>query len=449
MKPTDGKHYLIMAAVVRQALLMLILIAPACGAALEEAKRTQHQHGQLQAECDELLRLAIRRPYGWAWDAAAGNDNSRGSSQVVSMQPRHTPAAGALLILAANLLDEPQYLDAAREVAKGMAAAQETSGRIPTQPIFGTRAGGRDEPTLVPDRAPTIAALAFLLMFDEASEGKHAIARQAAVRAAHWLARQQTPVGGWPSSHPPGADPKTGQRIVRLDSPDHRNSTYALLLAGQVLQERLLARSGQKAAEFLIKLRLPVRRRAGDLLWATTYSLEGTPNSDALALREGADLLASYYTMQVLLGAYLTSGHDESLKALVESSQTLQVLTKDQVAPWQRFPEGPPEVDDPATQPGVFHSPQALQESGQALDSELLLRSIERLRSMDQERYEAELVPRLSARQHAALAMVGLLEGPMLIAAGPPPQEAFGDRNGSNLTARVSKLWSMMREVLL
>jgi len=159
---------------------------------------------QLAQECDALIASAVKRPYGWAWtsqatDAAAAADRK----PQVDMRPGATPAAGAVLLWAGLLLEEPRYVEAAVNVARGVVASQASNGNVVTEPTFGPTAGKREPPAAVPDRAATRAGVALLLACVGADESKDELLKRSAIRAAAWLAKQQANDGGFPTEAPP------------------------------------------------------------------------------------------------------------------------------------------------------------------------------------------------------------------------------------------------------
>src|SRR5947207_1345436 len=75
---------------------------------------------ELRAECEGLIRDAVKRPYGWGW--AASGEVEKGKTVVVDV--RGSAAAGLLLWRAGEVLKEPKFLEAARQVGRGLAAGQ-------------------------------------------------------------------------------------------------------------------------------------------------------------------------------------------------------------------------------------------------------------------------------------------------------------------------------------
>src|SRR5262249_49837627 len=175
---------------------------------------------QLAAECDALTAAAIRRPYGWGWDNVPPEASTRGSTtpRHVTLGPLGTPAAGLLLLWSGQLLHETKYEQAAIETARGIAAAQTQTGKIPLHTIFGPAPSPRGEVSAVPERAATAAAIAFLLETAHSDQPKPEILSRSTTRAAQWMARQQMR-DAWPESY--AANPEESHNaspIIRLDN---------------------------------------------------------------------------------------------------------------------------------------------------------------------------------------------------------------------------------------
>ena len=198
-----------------KSIVVIILVCFSPSAARARPEKTYAR--QLALESDALLSDAIHRPYGWAWDPDGvaepqGRTGMRILPRPVSMQILATPSAGLILLWSGRLLDEARYVHGAEEAARAVAAAQMPTGMIQSRPIFGANAGGHDAQAVIPDRAPTCAALGLLLaVLDDRStasaqsstmesqvtipsDAAHLEAiRRAAARSANWLVRQQTP----------------------------------------------------------------------------------------------------------------------------------------------------------------------------------------------------------------------------------------------------------------
>jgi hypothetical protein len=283
---------------------------------------------QLNTECDGLLRLAIHRPYGWAWDAAAASEmTGHPSPRAVSMQSLGTPAAGLIFLRAGLLLNEPRYIEAAQQVARGISASEMPTGRIRSNPIFGPVAGGREEQAVIADRTATRCGLGILLaLVDQANastqptDARQEAIRRAAQRAARWLAKQEAPNGLWPTAFPPDAKPVDTKRIVRLDDSDYRDSTFAILLSAELLQDDTLHHFATGPLDGLLKVRL-VSDFHGPGLWSTACTIDGTDIPTGFP--NGPDLLASRYSMQTLLAGYLATGEGTLGTALDQAATTL------------------------------------------------------------------------------------------------------------------------------
>ncbi len=253
---------------------------------------------QLVTESRQLLRVAVVRPFGIAFvDPNADATGLPKNAQLVSFQSRSTPAAGWVLTRAARLTGEKELDAAARKIARGIAAAQESSGRIPAQAVYSSSLAQKRPPGTFFDRSATLACLGFLLPYlpDHADDE---LSRRCAMRAAQWLLHEQTPTGAWATQI--DQPEKQPLKLIRLDTPEFRDITFALTLAADVLKEPGLRRGASKAAELLTRIRIDPSRTAGGL-WRATYYLDGTP-CDLFDDRAGVDILATRYTMQALIG---------------------------------------------------------------------------------------------------------------------------------------------------
>ncbi len=256
---------------------------------------------QLRSEARALAGRAVVRPYGAALaepitetvDAAALPKGA----QIVGFQARGTPAAGWILARAAKLTGDRELDEAARKIARAIAAAQESSGRIPPQAVFGASSVSQKRPPGNPsDRSATTACLGFLLAYLPDHAGDE-LSRRCAMRAAQWLMREQTATGVWVTTvdHPE----KKSLKLIRLDTPDFRDGVFALTLGAETLREPGLRRGASKAVDLLIRIRIDPSRTAGGL-WRAVYYLDGSP-CDLFDDGAGVDVLASRYAMQAML----------------------------------------------------------------------------------------------------------------------------------------------------
>ncbi|MFI5379559.1 MAG: hypothetical protein ACHRHE_09695 [Tepidisphaerales bacterium] len=277
---------------------------------------------QMVAESRQLLKLAAVRPYGIGFvDAAVDTAGLPKGAQVVCFQARSTPAAGWVLARAARLTGEKDLDEAARKIARGMAAAQEPSGRIPAQAVFSTSVTQKRPAGNLLDRSGTTACLGFLLAYlpDHADDE---LARRCAMRAAQWLFREQTATGAWitPLEHP---EQKT-LRLIRLDTPDYRDTMFALTLGADVLKDPGLRRGPAKAGELLLRLRIGPSRTAGGL-WRAVYYLDGSP-CDLFDDAAGVDTLASRYAMQALVCQAIAQNNADADEAFRRAATAISGL---------------------------------------------------------------------------------------------------------------------------
>jgi hypothetical protein len=304
-------------------------VAPALAANLSA------DSAQLRRECDALLSVATVRGYGIAWDEGATAESGHfPKPRVVAMGIAATPAAGLALLWAGRMLNEPRYRAAAERVARAVIASETGQGRVHPNPVFGPSAGGRDDPEVTPDRASSTASLGLFLGLMEAEQPTTApsegasdqtdewpeMLRGGASRLAFWLARQQAPNGFWPSTFPSGPWTKETVRIIRLDSPDYRDSTLGMLVAFDLLHDEALGHLARQPLDGLLHVRLAADVHAPSL-WccACTVNAVGIPDN----FPKGPDVSASRYAMQTMLCAYLMTGDRRFAQAFDEAAETL------------------------------------------------------------------------------------------------------------------------------
>lgn len=435
---------------------------------------------QLGRECDDLLASAVRRPYGWGWESAVdpAKPPAKGAhSTVVSFEPGQSTAAGLLLLWASDQLHEPRYRDAAVQAARAVAAAQETTGKLPENPVFTTTPGGREPLSMIADRASTRAGMGLLLSVLDAqapAPGQPVKKRdeeleRAARRAAAWMLKQQPPTGAWPVGYPPATAPKDATRMVRLDTSDTRDSTFAMLLAYDVLGEPRYRQSVEHSVDSLLRFRLRESSRPGANLWSIAYNLNGYFNEDFREFPAMIDVSASRYCMQTLLGAYLSLGTPAAGDALNAAAKNLRSLPR-QDSHWSRgydlrygYFHGP--ASQPTPDP-FYRPPAHAADDPAAVVGTFgllpLLAGVDALKDAGRLGYQESLETFFPYKQHLAAAINGLEDDPLApdfprhledldaylksheddwsSLDSPPPLE---------LAARVHRLWLLLIRVKL
>jgi hypothetical protein len=422
------------------------------------------QHARLLARaCDELINSAIKRPYGWAWDDAQVGDSPkppvRNNLFPVAIAPGTTPAAGLVLLHAAELLGDPRYATAARNVGRGIAATQQGRGNFSATASFGrTSASAKEPASALPDRGPTRAALALLLSLIDGNEKapQDAVTR-AAPRAAQWLLRQQAETGAWPVPHPPGAAPKDATRIVRLDTSDTRDSVLAMLLAYEVLGDAMHRRSAERSLEFLMKVRAGAAADVGAGLWQTACTPSAQPlETLATEFPAGTYSLASRFSMQTLFATWAVLGDAQRLAACDLAAQSLADLMKRADGQWhRRFDAAGVATDSASKKDSVFGDGK---EPAPRSDPGLppTLAAIAAGKELGREKFRERLATGFSPKQHLALTVVALSDVPMTLEYPATAQEAqpfvkqLDERfrlseggSSSDLRARVRRLWAL------
>jgi hypothetical protein len=441
-------------------ILSTLPIAPA------RAEKPSRYATLLARQCDELIAAAIKRPYGWGWaelDAPADPKQLPGGRVAITLEPANTPAAGLLLLYAADLLHQPRYADAARNVARGVAASQQPSGKFPGQSLFGnTAATSKEPPAPLPDRASTRACLALLLSLTDVDPDKQqeAIGR-AAARGAKWLLRQQSEPGGWPITYPPGASPQDSTRVVRLDTPDFRDSLLTMLLAYEVLGDPFQRRSAERSIEFLTKVRSGANLEIGAGLWGPAYTLSAMPPEKSLGFGDGYDTLASRYSMQGILGVWVILGDGQRLIAADLAARSIGDLIKNDDWHWhRRFNARGVSTDTQATTrraASTFGTGEPEEPTTQGdPDLAAALETVALAKELGRDKFRERLMADAPLKQHLANVVSGLSQSPMALDFPTSPDEVAGylkqhaaqfrliDGAGENtLPAKVARLWAI------
>jgi hypothetical protein len=401
-----------------RALALLILIALGVSTRADDAPKPNRYATLLARECDELIASAIKRPYGWGWtelDASTDAKKLPGGRIPVSLEPGATPAAGLLLFYASNILTETKYADAARNVARGVAAAQQPSGKFPSQALFGnTAASSKEPPTALPDRASTRAALALLLSLTDDPDKQEEVIGRAASRGAKWLLKQQAETGAWPINFPPGATPADSSRIVRLDTADTRDSILTMLLAYEVLGDPFQRRAAERSIEFLVKVRSGAGLEIGAGLWGPAYTLSALPVEKSLGFATaGYDTLASRYSMQAIFGVWVILGDGQRLSAADLAARSIEDLIKNDDGHWHRhFNYKGVSTDTHATtrQAGRVFGPAEPEEAAPTSDPglALALQTIPVARELGREKLRERLMADAPLKRHLAQVASGL-----------------------------------------
>ena len=450
-------------AAMRCLFIVSILFALVPARADEASKRYE---SLLARECDTLIASAVQRPYGWAWRATSEQgETSQPRIIPVSLEPKATPAAGLLLLYAGDLLHEPKYTQAAQNVAKGIAATQQSTGKIPVQAFFGpTSASSNEPPAPVPERASTRAALALLLsILDRNEQDKPEVISRAAARGASWLLRQQAESGAWPVTYPPGVPPQDATRVVRLDTPDTRDSVFTMLLAYEVLGDPLQRRSVERSAAFLFKARATLATNIAPGLWPSACMPTGVrfdkpPDFPA----DAHDLLASRYAMQSLLSVWVILGDGQRLTACEIAAKSIVELINGDDGQWHRHYskkgvnlDAPPPSTEPRKEffgPGGDAPPVTVDAALQPARHSIAL-----ARELGRERFRERLTAAgLSPKQHLALTITGLSDQPMAADFPQSPDDAAAYLKEhekdfavldtpvpAELVARVQRLWML------
>ena len=404
----------------------LILIFLLLGAVIPLRAEAPHYAAQLARECDELMSLAIKRPYGWGWAEDTERAKPKIGSPLVRLEPPGSAGAGFVLYWSGELLDNPKYKQAAFDAARAMQMARQPTGQIPEATLFHQSApAGHDAAFLVAHRAATRAALGLALTLLDDTGGKDDQFRRMALPSLTWLLKQQAPIGSWPQGYPPTT--ADAWRMTRLDTPDFRDSVFAMLLAADVLDNTQARLSIERAIHSLIRMRIGAGSKAGEPLWATIYGLDHFPTDRLRDFPPGIDILASRNAMQILLAAHVMlgdppiRGDDKATwsKPLAEAAEAASKLPRHD-GKWIRIYdyEIANTIAPPSTQPAIFSTkppliPPSQQTGTWGMDT--LIEDAQNLADVGRDKFIAALSANFTMRQRLAAALCGLDDDPFSV----------------------------------
>jgi hypothetical protein len=422
-------------------MIVVIALAVSATAAEKVFARPARYSEQLETECNAIIQSAVKRPYGWAWDPmTTSGDTSK--PRAVSMEPQGSPAVGLILQLAGEMLKKPTYLDAAEQAARGALASRDEGGCIAPVPIFGDSVTVNPDPSALPDRAATRAALGLALIAIPNANAKDELTA-AALATTKWLSRQQSASGAWPTLAADPATPANAVRLARLDNVDARDCTFTMLLAANVLNDKSFTLSANRAVAALLQMRQADHHN----LWTIAYDEKLAPLAAKLQLPDDTDLLASQFAMQTMLAAYLMTGErrigmsvDEAIRA------TSQLKRVD--GSWDRFPQTTPAATK-ASGSGTL--------AGAPLHISDLIDTVRQLKVLGREKYLRMIERHFTLNQQLALAICGLDDSPLMMDLPVTTDESLDyirrheaewktldDAAPAELAARVHRLWLLL-----
>jgi hypothetical protein len=245
-----------------------------------------------------------------------------------------------------------------------------------------------------------------------ADESKDAMLRRAAARASQWLTRQQSGDGGWPVQAPEGIAEKKPPRLIRLDTRDYRDSTFALMLAADVLGDQSALKGAKSATEKLISLQL-AGPGALSRLWTGAYRLDGGIEEKLPDLPPGADSLATRRAIETLLAASILLEDDDARIAAREAARSVLGLRGDD-GKWQRIRplrgELPRQVESMFANPATNQFNPAAERADFGITQ--VLAANEFMRTLGPTEFAARLAQSATVQERLATAVCGLTDSP-------------------------------------
>ena len=319
---------------VRHAILILLL----CSLPAIAQKPPETHRRELARQCDQLIATLVRRPYGWALPAGDAAADAKNRTPPVALGQGQSASAGIVLYLAGELLNEPGYIDAARQIARGLAASQSALGKVPSQAGFEPgKPLNLEPPKPQPEKASTRAALALFCLLCESDRQAPEPVRRAASKSVQWLIKQQAESGAWMVAFPPGADADHITRLVRLDTPDTRDSILAMALAHRVLADNPSRRSFDRSMEFLLRVRIGEGVAKVGGLWTNPFNGGGVAIDNLPEFPQAVDPLASRFGAQAMFAAGVAMDNAKWTDSAGLSLKNLESLPRSEGDLWRRW----------------------------------------------------------------------------------------------------------------
>lgn len=419
---------------------LLIALLPS----LVHAQPNGRYAAQLQAECRALVAAGVDKPYGLAWGIEPGTAGA--APRAVSMEPLHSPAAGAVLMLSGQFLKDDSLITAAKKSAAAVVASQTATGQIAPAAMFGDKAEPKTADAPYPDRGSTRAGLALLLLTADAQLNKDQAILDSIDKGWRWLAKQQNGnSGAWLRLDPAVDGGK--EKCTRLDDSDLRDGAFTYQLIHDVLENPDCRSLAEKQIQLInnwqnrdISEFLP-----GGRLWSTAYNSRGEPVAINGIPKNQSDMLATRYVAQTLLGVGICTGNRLPVSELERAIERIN-QSKDGDS-WPRY-AGMAAID-PNWPRGDFGLPP-------------VIAAAKALKSLGVDRYKQMLSKGFTPKQHLAMCIVGLNDQPFTLdwpVAGGEVAEYVRKREAdwrlldgpvpTELPARVKRIWLLLQRAKL
>src|SRR5262249_37311241 len=235
---------------------------------------------------------------------------------------------------------------------------------------------------------------------------------RAAARGARWFIRQQAESGAWMVIYPPNAAPADGTRVWRLDTPESRDCIFTTMLAYEALGDPQQRRATERAIDLLPKPRIHPPADIGAGLWQGAYTGNAIAMEDLPGFPASIDTLASRYSMQTLLGAWVILGDGQRLAAAETASQSLADLIKQEDNLWhRRFTFKGASLDPPPQKPQFIGEPSPASPDDPLLS--LTSQTIPAARELSRKKFPEPLAPNFAPKQLPPQTIAGLSQSPM------------------------------------
>lgn len=203
------------------------------------------------------------------------------------IQPPGSPSVGFAFLQAWQATGEPQFLDAATQVAEALVYGQLECGGwdyiVDHAPEGAKQWAYRhnrssDDPALKKGRNQATFddnvsqdATRLLMAVDQAHEGKHAAIREATMAALDFILKAQHETGGWPQRYPPSG--RGYGDFFTYNDDSIADCADVMMIAYRTYADERYAQAVRRCGDFIIRTQLPEPQAT----WAQQYDMDLKP----------------------------------------------------------------------------------------------------------------------------------------------------------------------------
>ncbi|MCB0664651.1 MAG: hypothetical protein KDC80_02460 [Saprospiraceae bacterium] len=290
---------------------------------------------QLISEAKESLTRAIEfyhsinieggYVYHYTLDLKEKWGEGKTDDQTIEVQPPGTPAVGMSFLRAYRVLQNPLFLEAARDAAKALIKGQNTLGGWEHKIYFARPLGNR----VSFDDNQTQSAISFLMALDEEADDPELTA--AIEKALQMMMKTQLENGGWPHQYPAQGN---YHDYATFNDRGINDCIRVMLEAQAQYPHDAYRESLDKAGRFLLISQLPPPQPG----WAQQYNEFLQPAWARSFEPPAVCPLVTVFNIQSLLDLYDYTGEHKYLEPIPDAIRWLKE-SKLSTGKWGRFLE--------------------------------------------------------------------------------------------------------------